>query len=102
MSLQLTAKRFKIDFLFRVGKPYERVSFVDIVAHVAFNIEIQSDDQCPLCILFDRVDNVRGDGTNASIQTFTSTADSHSACHRAGTESMNFVLSRLSGILLAP
>ena len=70
--------------------------------HVAFNIEIQSDDQCPLCILFDRVDNVRGDGTNASIQTFTSTADSHSACHRAGTESMNFVLSRLSGILLAP
>ena len=70
--------------------------------HVAFNIEIQSDDQCPLCILFDRVDNVRGDGSSDSIQTFTSTADSHSACHRAGTESMNFVLSRLSGILLAP
>jgi len=70
--------------------------------HVAFNIEVQSARDCGLCFLFDDVDNVRGDGSEDGIVRHLSTVDDHSASHRAGSESMTFVLDQLTGLVADP
>jgi hypothetical protein len=66
--------------------------------HVAFNIEVQSNRDCGVCLVFDEVDNVRGDGSEDGIVRHLSTVDDHSASHRAGTASMTFVLDQLTGL----
>ena len=48
------------------------------------------------------VDNVRSDGSGDGIVRHLSTVDDHSASHRAGTESMTFVLDQLTALFVNP